>query len=166
MLTIILGFVAAAVIFFVGIHIFDFLDSAIDACFGVILCIAVIALGFCIGLSRPVQGYSESVLKDEVALVSFSENVSSNDYGVYVISNKDGSYTVKYISNQDKESNKTYETYTFETDSENIKEYDNCKEPVLKKYVSEPVRGIWTFAIWCEDKVEYKLEVPKDSIKY
>lgn len=166
MLTIILGFVAAVVIFFVGIYIFDFLDSAINACCGVILCIAAIALGFCIGLFRPVQGYSESVLKDEVALVSFSENVSSNDYGVYVISNKDGSYTVKYISNQDKESNKTYETYTFETDSENIKEYDNCKEPVLRKYVSEPVRGIWTFAIWCEDKVEYKLEVPKDSIKY
>ena len=166
MLTIIFGIVAAAVIFFVGIHILDCLDSEVDTMCVIILTIAVIALGFGIGLSSPVQGYSESVLKDEVALVSFSENVSSNDYGVYVISNKDGSYTVKYISNQDKESNKTYETYTFETDSENIKEYDNCKEPVLKKYVSEPVRGIWTFAIWCEDKVEYKLEVPKDSIKY
>jgi len=166
MLTIILGFVAAAVIIFLGIHIFKVFNSNIDSCCCLILCIAAIALGFCYGLSKPVQGYSESVLKDEVALVSFSENVSSNDYGVYVISNKDGSYTVKYISNQDNESNKTYETYTFETDSENIKEYDNCKEPVLRKYVSEPVRGIWTFAIWCEDKVEYKLEVPKDSIKY
>ena len=173
MLTIIIGIVLAVCIFFVFVKFYEYEPesevycdydelenelSLLYECAMFFVPILLIVIFICLGLFFPLQGYTESIVK-EVELVSFS-----NDAEVYLLDCGD-EYSYKYVSIEDEEKGSIYETKTIDKSYVKKEEFENCETPLLVIYEKKPRRGLWTFAFLDSEK-EYKFEVPKNTIKY
>lgn len=165
MLTIIIGIILAGGIF--CICYFFLIDSDYEefALTGFAISFLLLVISLILGLFVPIQGFDEKTLEKETSLVVFSDNINSDDYGIYLYSFYDDTYMYKYLKSADKEKGELYDTKKLSSKDVKKDEITNLKEPILKEYKREPIHGVWSFAL-CDSKKEYIFKVPKGSIKY
>jgi len=160
MLWIIGGIILAVFIFIVGVWL-GWDGEPICA-----LILIFLGIGILSGLWSPAKGYTESILIDEVELVTLSNNIASQASGglFYVSVSPTNVYSFRYeVEDKYNLGGKHYETDTL---TNNVTEVESkeCKKPVLKIYEKKPIKNKWiSFSISSAPIKEYVFYVPEGT---
>lgn len=135
------------------------LGSVIGGWLGFILMMIIAA----VLVMSPLEGYYARQLESEIPLLKLKRPVNSS--GACIYAEKYKRKAIIAYDNRD-----TYdigfEAYEEMTLWRNIKIYesDECKQPILRVFVSDPKREMWTFCFI--KRVENVLLLPKDTTFY
>lgn len=118
------------------------------------------------GVLRPIGGYEEPELVEEIEFVTLSNSTSSTDRGsrLYVCVSANNVYLYRYeVPNTSTVEGKMYKVATV---SGNITESEtDTDKPVLQIYEAKAKKSIWGPVIG-EKKTSYVFVVPTGSISY
>ena len=157
---IIIGFIIAAIIFFLPG------DDIIFRSWAIFLVIigAVIA-----GIFFPIGGYKPIQEIETIELVALRDQTTLKGEGsfLYLSINATNAYTfyMQIESDFADKNSKAYVSKTIEGSNITVVEQENCQSPRLVKYSEEPYVTFWSFAMLSTIE-KYVFYVPKGTIAY